>query len=491
MRCLLFVLFLLPAHASDTIPKDLDTYIDKALKDWRVPGVGLAIVSGDRVVLARGYGVQDIDTGRAVDEHTVFAVGSTTKAFTATALAMLVDQGKLKWDDPAGKHLPGFQLYDPAAGRQLTVRDLLCHRTGLPRGDWLWYGADYTREQVLERVRHLPPQWGFRERFGYQNIMFLAAGQIIPRIEGYGWDGYLRDKIFTPLGMKNTSTSTLALKGKDNTASPHAEIDGKTVVIPRRNLDNVGPAGSINSSAYDMARWLRFNLNEGSFDGKKMLEPKQFKELMTPQTVVRLEGRYVYFFADARFAAYGLGWFLHDYHGAWVADHGGSIDGMRAQITLLPEKKLGVVILTNLNQTLLPIAIKNRVLDSWLGRPEKDWSGYYLEIFRKLLDAQKENEKKRTEKRKADALPSLPLARYAGDYTNTIYKPLKISLKDGKLYFGFTKALSGTMEHWHYDTFRVTWDAAHMGRNYVTFHLDADGRVARVVLENITEFTPK
>jgi CubicO group peptidase (beta-lactamase class C family) len=238
---------------------EFDEYVNKAMKEWEVPGVAIAIVKDDKVVYAKGFGVRELNKPAPVDEHTLFAIGSSSKAFTAASLAMLVDEKKLKWEDPATKYLPGFQLFDPYSTRELTVNDLVSHRSGLARGDLLWYASDYDRNEVLRRVRYLKPSWSLRSRFGYQNIMFLAAGQIIPSITGKSWDDFVRERIFTPLGMKSSSTSIRALASSDNVASPHAKLDDVVRVVSWRNIDNIAPAGSINSNVEDMANGCDFS----------------------------------------------------------------------------------------------------------------------------------------------------------------------------------------------------------------------------------------
>ena len=250
----LFLLLTVQVALAQAPGADFEDYVNKALKDWGVPGVAIAIVKDDRIVYAKGFGVRELNKPEPVDEHTLFAIGSSSKAFTAASLAILVDQSKIKWDDPATKYLPGFQLFDPYSTREMTVADLLSHRSGLTRGDLLWYASDYDRNEVLRRVRYLKPSWSLRSRFGYQNIMFLAAGQIIPSVTGKTWDDFMRERIFTPLHMKSTSTSIKSFAGNANVASPHSKIDDKVRAVSWRNIDNIAPAGSINSNVQDMAQ---------------------------------------------------------------------------------------------------------------------------------------------------------------------------------------------------------------------------------------------
>ena len=235
----------------------LDAAVEQALQDWQMPGLALAIVKDDAVVLSKGYGVRELGQSVPVDERTVFAIGSVTKAFTAAALGMLVDEGKIGWDDPVTAHLPDFQLYDPYVTREITLRDLLTHRSGLPRGDLIWIGSDFDRAEILRRVRYLPPRWSFRSHYGYQNILYLAAGQVVAAATGRSWDAFIRERIFAPLGMIDSSTSVTALADAGNVAAPHADVDGQIGPVPYRNIDCIAPAGAINANVVEMTQWIR------------------------------------------------------------------------------------------------------------------------------------------------------------------------------------------------------------------------------------------
>jgi CubicO group peptidase (beta-lactamase class C family) len=334
-------LFATTALGQPTHLRGLDSYVDRALKDWQVPGVAIAVVKNDSVVFAKGYGVRELGKPDPVDARTLFAVGSTTKAFTAATLAMLVDEKKLRWDDPATRFLPTLQLNDPAATRELTVRDLLTHRSGLPRGDRIWYASGLERDEVLRRVRFLKPSWTFRSTYGYQNIMFLAAGQVVHSASGKSWDDFVRERILTPLGMRATNTSVTAIKPGDNAATPHAKLEDVVRPIAWRNIDNVGPAGSINSNVIEMAEWLRLQLGEGSHRGRKLLSDSVVKEMHTPQIIVRRSLEAEKLFPMTHLVAYGLGWSIRDYRGRKMIGHGGGIDGFRAEVGLIPKRSSG------------------------------------------------------------------------------------------------------------------------------------------------------
>jgi CubicO group peptidase (beta-lactamase class C family) len=477
------------ALAQEAPLQGFDEYVNKALKDWEVPGVGIAIVKGDKVVLAKGYGVRKLGDPTPVDERTIFAIGSSSKAFTAAALAMLVDEGKIKWDDPVTKHLPGFELYDSYASKEMTVRDLLCHRSGLDRGDLMWYGSDYGRDDIIHRARFLRPSWSFRSQFGYQNIMYLTAGQIIPAVTGKSWDDFIKNRFFKPLGMAVSGTSVNELKSSNNVSAPHGKIDEKVVAIPWRNIDNIAPAGSINSNVAEMTAWVRLHLSDGEFSGQRLLSSGAIKEMQKSHTVVPNDPPWGLLFPEAHFITYGLGWLLSDYRGRKVVEHGGNIDGMSALVAFIPEEKLGLVVLTNLNGSDLRTALKLRVFDAFLGGEAKDWSAIHLKTMKSFEAQGKAAEKKRNDERVKDTKPSLALNNYVGTYTDEMYGDLKVEQNEGgNLVVRYGPAFIGDLEHWHYDTFQAAWRDRTLGKGLVTFTLGAQGKVESVKIQNMADF---
>jgi len=492
LRCFTLVvslfLILQSVSAQQAPLNGFDEYVTKAMHDWEVPGVAIAIIKDDKIVYAKGYGVRKLGDPTPVDENTLFAIGSSSKAFTAAAMAMLVDEGKVKWDDPAVKHLPGFEMYDPYVTRELKIRDLLSHRSGLERGDFLWYGSELDRDQILQRVRYLKPTWSLRSTFGYQNLMYLAAGQVESKVTGKSWDEIIEQRIFAPLGMKSSNTSIRDFKVEGDVATPHASINDKVQPIAWRNVDNIGPAGSINSNVVDMAQWVRMQLGQGTFEGKKLINPASFKEMQMPQTIMRLEGAYSLFYPEAHFLTYGLGWFMHDYHGKKVVEHGGAIDGMRAGVAMIPEEKLGVVILTNMNGSLLPIPLMFKVFDAYLGGPQKDWSGDMLKAFKPLEEQGKAAEKRAESERVMGTKPSLAQDAYAGTYRNDLYGDIKITNDGGKLNLVFGPAFKSELEHWNYDTFRANFAGAVASKVFVTFGLNARGKADTVTVGLFSDY---
>ena len=465
-----------------------DDYVNKAIKDWDVPGMAIAVVKDDKVVYAKGYGLREIGKTAAVDENTIFAIGSSSKAFTAASLAILADEGKLKWDDAVSKYLPDFQLFDPYVTRQMTVRDMLTHRIGLERGDQLWYATAYTRDEVLRRVRFLEPSSSVRSRFGYQNIMYLAAGEIVPSITNKSWDDFVAERIFTPLGMKNSGTSIRTLSKSDDVSTPHVKIDGKMEPVAWRLIDNIAPAGSINSNVSDMAQWVRLHLAKGKFNGKQIVSEAAIKEMHTSQTIMRLEGQYTLIYPDAHFLNYGMGWFLSDFRGKKLVEHGGAIDGMRALVAMIPEENVGVVVLTNANGSILPQFLAYRIFDSYLGKDAKDWQAEALPKIKAIEEQGKAAQEKALAERVKGTSPSLGLEKYAGIYQSEMYGDVEIRFAGGKLSQHFGPNFNGDLEHWNYDTFQVIWRDKVQGKGFATFSLNAKGAVDTLDLGGMGKF---
>jgi hypothetical protein len=326
-----------------------------------------------------------------------------------------------------------------------------------------------------------------RSTFGYQNLMYLAAGQLIARVSGKSWDEFIRERFFVPLGMTASSTSINAFKTANNVAMPHAKVEEKVTVIPWRNIDNIAPAGSINSNVLEAAQWVRLQLGQGTFQNQKLFSAAQAKEMHAAQTVIRFELPYSMYYPEAHFLNYGLGWFLSDYRGRKVVEHGGAIDGMRAQIALIPEEKLGLVVLSNMNGSGLPTALMYRIFDAFLGAPAlgapaRDWSADLLKTSKTLEQAAKAAEKKQEAERVAGTNPSVALDKYAGTYRNDLYGDVKVAHDGGKLSLRYGPAFTGDLAHWHYDTFRARFVTAGDVKVFVTFALNAQGKVETLTL---------
>ncbi|HEX5074417.1 MAG TPA: serine hydrolase [Gemmatimonadaceae bacterium] len=467
--------------AADPV-RELDAYTAQAVKDWGAVGLAIAVVKDGRVVFAKGYGVRELGKPDLVDTTTLFAIGSTTKAMTSAAIGMLVDEGKVRWDDPVTNYLPGFQLKDPWATREITVRDLLTHRAGLPNADYLWYGTNNSTAEILRRVRYIDLAYSPRSSFIYQNVMYAAAGQVVAAASGMPWEEFVRTRIFTPLHMTGTVPLLSKAGAMPNVASPHDRIDDTMRVIRNASVDGVASAGSVWSSVADMSKWVRFILDSGRVDGNRLLKPETFTELFKPQTMVPAGE----FYPTARlthphWTTYGLGWFQQDYNGRAVDFHTGSIDGMVAIIGLIPDERLGVYVLANADHVEARHALMLKVFDLWGPSPARgrDWSRelrtLYGDIQTKATLAAKAEEAKRVTGTK----PTLPLARYAGVYSDSLYGDVTVTAGgDGlRLRVG---TLEGSLEHWQYDTFRIRWDNRWQGGELLTFILGTDGAPSRV-----------
>lgn len=476
----ILLLYIHPIQAQATSPLEgLDTYIEQAMKDWGVPGLAIAVVEGDSVAYAKGFGTRTIYKNEPVDEHTLFAIGSNTKAMTVTALGMLAHEGKLSWDDKVIDHLPDFHLSDPYMTHNMTLRDLASHRSGFTRGDLVWYGSGYDRTEIINRLQHFEPTLGFRNRYHYQNIMFLVAGQVVTAVSGTSWDNYLTDHLFKPLRMTRSNTTVSVLSGMDNVATPHAKEKDKIITISYRNIDNIAPAGSVNSSALEMAQWLRLQLGHGKFEGTQLVDSATITEMRTPVTPIRLSADSRRLFPSTHFSAYGMGWGLRDYHGRLIVSHGGGIDGNLSRFGYVPEENFGVVVLTNITDHNLHSALFWRVMDLYLTDDPKDWSQIFQQEQENAESKSKEAEEKRKSERIKRTKPSLSLKSYAGTYRSDFYGDLIIAHEERKLTIALGPEFQGDLEHWHYDTFKINWSSLALADEFtlITFTLGADGKV--------------
>jgi CubicO group peptidase (beta-lactamase class C family) len=471
---------------------ELDRFVDQAMRTWNVPGLALVIVRDDQTLLAKGYGVRNMHQPEMVDEHTLFAIGSNTKAFTATAVGLLVQEGKLAWEDPVTKYLSDFQLYDPHTTQLITIRDLLCHRSGLGTwaGDMLLLSS-YSTEEIVKRLRHIPPACNFRAGYGYSNLMFITAGLIIETVSGMSWDEFIRQRIFEPLGMSDSVTNPRYLKERYNIAVPHEDVKGKLQTVVQRMDAHVGAAGSIHASVADIARWLRLQLNNGTLDGKQLVDAAIIEEMHTLHTPIKLTPVERKLFPSRHFAAYGLGWFLSDSHGRFIVRHTGGVDGMLSSVVLIPEEKLGIAVFTNKLPNAAYVITPHYLTEVLLSLPPRDWIQIYTDLEKENKEKEELAKQQRDESRAKDTHPSLGLEKYAGAYDSTIIGGATISLesdalssegvsKRGGLHIQLQahKSISGTLEHWHYDTFLCHWDDPVLGESLIPFISDGQGEIA-------------
>jgi CubicO group peptidase (beta-lactamase class C family) len=444
-----------PARAADFDPKPIDDVVEKAMKEFGAPGVSVVIVRDGEVIYLKGFGVREKDKPEKVTPDTVFPIASCTKAFTATALAMLDEEGKLKWDDKVHDHLDYFRLSDELADREVTLRDLLCHRTGMPRHDMLWSGLSSDSADVIRRWGKGKSSTSFRSKWEYSNVPFTTAGVIAGKIEKSDWASVIKTRIFKPLGMEHSScTWKEGLAAADHATPHYYGFDKSIAAIKWDEIDHAGGAGCINSSARDMGAWLQFQLAGGKYDGRRLITEKALKETHSSQMLVKPEGPFVVYFPpkSTRFTSYGLGWFVHDYRGVTCVSHGGTLTGFRAQCMLVPERKLGVFVLCNLRPSLVCETICKTALDTLLGLPAEDWVAFHKAQMGVLDFNIATGQKKREAARKPDTKPSLAIKQYAGSYDEPAYGRAEVTCDDDKLAIRWGR-FTFRLEHYHYDMF--------------------------------------
>jgi CubicO group peptidase (beta-lactamase class C family) len=451
----LFIVAVIMEPSALSAAEPSETAIEKILHQardfWHAPGIAAAVVCEDKIVFLSGVGVRELGSDKPVTADTLFAIGSCTKAFTATALAILVAEGQADWDDPVRQHLPWFRLNDPLADRDVRLCDLLCHRIGLAPHDLLWYGAPWSIEESVRRMAFLERSSSFRSRYEYNNLAYLAAGLAIGAIAKQPWHAFVQERLFQPLRMeKVVFTSGEAQKAPDH-ASPHGrDYDGKVRVIPWYNDDKqIRASGSIKASVRDLSQWLRFQLANGKLDGKQVVPADALEQTHVPRIPVPLTA--ADHAAEVTQSSYALGWHIRDYRGHALHEHSGAVKGFRARIVLAPRKKLGLVLLTNLEDMGIVQAAGNDLLDYLLGLEKKDWNDFFAREHRKARAAQKERLDKLLQGRirgtKAKALDL-----YVGTYFEPAYGTVRIVRKGDTLWLKWS-SYQLPLTHFHYDTF--------------------------------------
>ncbi len=481
MRFLLALLLAVSASAQSLDTKAVDRLMTTTLQQWQIPGAALAIVQNDRVVYLKAYGTKD--GTQPVTPDTLFQIASTSKAFTSTALAMLASDGKLSFDDPVRKHVPYFRLADVCADSQVTLRDIVSHRTGLPRRDELWDDTPLTREDVVRDMGMISLARPFRTGYGYQNIMFIAAGEAVTHTSGMPWDDFVRTRIFQPLNMTHTVTSDADWNASTDHATGYSwsAKTQRTSVQKPIDTTTIGAGGAIKSSARDMANWVRFQLAGGSFEGKQLLKPELLAETKMPQTIIRLEGSTLETNPETNVMTYAMGWNVQDYRGEQLVAHSGSLNGFRTQVALLPKRNIGMVLLINAGRGWSLLGMRNAIIDLMLsGRPSRDWSTYYLTLDRESDAKAAKDKAERLAKRNPNTTPTRPLADYAGTYTNDAYGPVTVSLVDGALVLQWSR-IKAPLTHYQYDVFDAE-EEEHALEETVTFALDDEKKVKSLTL---------
>jgi CubicO group peptidase (beta-lactamase class C family) len=473
--------------AADPRLADFDAYVARAGKDWNAAGLAVAVVKDGKVVFERTYGVREIGKPDPVDTLTLFAIASTTKAITSAALGMLVDEGKVKWDDPVTKYIPSLQLYDPYVTRELTVRDLLTHRAGAGNSDFLWYLNDVPRREIIRRLKFVKPSYSLRSSFEYQNVLYSLAGDVIEAASGISWEQFVTTRIFQPLGMTRTFPTYAIARTHGNIASPHWRKGDTLSVITNSPADAIAAAGSVWSSIADMAKWTRFLLDSAKIGSTRYIKEQTFRELFTPQVSVPLDEFYITAtLTRPHWMTYGLGWYQQDYRGRMVNFHTGSLDGMVAIIGLIPEENLGVYVLANADHIEVRHALMLRVFDLFLGDPVRDWSSELKTLYAARNARRDSSENATVAKRIRGTRPSLALEKYSGTYTDFLLGKLVVTAGRGKMRVRTSSLLAGTAEHWQYDTFRIHWDNVAAGTDFVTFTLGEGGVPAQVQFAGFT-----
>jgi CubicO group peptidase (beta-lactamase class C family) len=468
-----------PAPALSQAPpaplQGIDAFVEAGMAEWGIPGLGLAVVKDGEVVYARGYGVLEVGKDRRVTPATLFGIASVSKAFTAAAVGILVDEGVLDWDDPVVKHLPGFQLHDPYVTQTVTIRDLLAHRVGVGRmtGNRITWMPNRPRSELVYRLRHAEPEQTFRNGYVYSNVMYMVAGEVVAAASGMSWDDFITTRVLRPLGMERANTSVTLIADGADAAWPHQEFDGEVRPIDRRNFDNVGASASLNLSVEDLATWMRLHLGTpGEVGGVRLLAPATARELHRAQNRVPDSG------LAGSLQSYGLGFQLSMYEGRRVSQHGGATDGMNTTLWLLPEENLGVVVTTNTFNNFMT-ALAQRVVDRYLGIEDRPHDQRVRASYLAAFERARVTREAIHDARETGTAPSVPLAAFTGRFEDPLYGEADVRLEDGRLVLRFwedeTQVLD--LEHWHHDTFRAAWRNPAQREKFVWFGRGEDGGI--------------
>ncbi|ALJ04816.1 hypothetical protein APS56_06635 [Pseudalgibacter alginicilyticus] len=478
----------LPTFITDS----LENYITQGMKDWEIPGLSVAIIKNNKVVFMNGFGVTKVNGSVPVDENTLFMIGSNTKAFTSTALSILQESGVLNLNDKVQKWMPEFRLKDTLASKEVNIVDLLSHRIGFEtfQGDFTYWASTLSRAQVIQKMSLIEAPYSFRSRWGYCNAAYVTAGELIPRVINKSWEETVRDSILLPLKMNRTLMLAEELNNALNAASPHTKTDNNLVEIPIANINNLAPAGSISSSAKDMTNWLFAQLHNGKIDGKQILSARSIESIRRPSSILGVDPRDN---KETHFYLYGMGLVINDRNGKLVYSHTGGVDGFLSSVMIIPEEKLGIVVLTNTDQNNFYQNLTDEIQDAFLGLPYQDYSKTSRESFKqeKLEEAKRIDSLKKEVSLKS--IPSLPLKKYSGNYFNEVYGDIEIKLENNKLniYFSNHPQLIGRLEHIKNDTYLCTYSNPTFGIVEIPFKVDnykVNGLTLKVA--DFIEFTP-
>ena len=489
MRKIIVSILLIPFFAvAQTYTKQLqefDNYVKQGMKDWELPGLSVVIVKNNQVLLSKGYGVRELGTTNAVDDKTLFSIGSTTKAMTAVCMGILVDEGKVNWNDPVIKHLPDFQLYDPSVTRELKIRDLFTHNSGVGNADFLWSVMNVSSDEILRKMKQVEPSYSLRSSFIYQNIFYLAAGKVIERVSGMPWEKFIKAKIFEPLGMTRTVPLLKELTDPNQT-KPHYKVNNVIKPIENTSADKVGPAGSVYSCADDISKWVMAMLDSSKYKNGRLLKPQTWVEMFKPQVIVPPGQFYpTQQLTKPNWMTYGLGWFQHDYKGKKVNFHTGSLAGAIALHAQLPDEKLGYFFLGNFDHAELRHALMYKTFDLFALGGTRDWSAEFKKLYDGVNNQIKKQEDETIAKRVTGTTPSHGLENFAGTYMDELYGEAKVELNGNALNFTINNFVKAKSEHWHYDTFRIAYEKDWYGTGFTAFILNDLGKVSELNFEGM------
>jgi CubicO group peptidase (beta-lactamase class C family) len=483
--------------AGQGAPRNLDRTVARVLQAFEVPGLALTIVKDGKVVVARGYGVKTLGQPDPVDAQTLFGIASNTKVFTATALGLLVERGLLEWDAPVVRYLPWFAMWDPWVTQHITIRDLLVHRSGLGlgAGDLLWWPpSTYDRKEISYRLRYIEPVTSFRSAYAYDNVLYTVAGEVIEAVSGKTWEDFVQTEILDRVGMRTGNVRHSAAEGGGNVASTHARVEGAVRVVKPFASDNTNPAGGINAGAEDMARWLMVQLDSGRIGSEGRLFTEGTARELWGIVVPRDPGAPPPELAPLRagFLGYALGLNVRDYRGQKLITHTGGLPGYVSRVAFMPDQKLGVAVLTNMESGAAFDALTWTVLDHYLGAPAFDWIDAYVKLEERAAAAMRQAEAATAGSRDTTSRPSLPLERYAATYRDAWYGDIEIRVEEGRLVMQFAKtpSLLGDLEHWQYDAFVARWrDRELRADAFVTFALEPDGSIREARMRAVSPAT--
>ncbi len=486
----------LSAHAQ--LPETtIDSLVNATLKTFDVPGIAVAVVKDGKVIHAKGYGVRSLQNNLPVNENTLFGIASNSKAFTSAALGMLVDEGKLKWDDKVRDYIPEFKMYDPYVTDAFTVRDLLTHRSGLGlgSGDLMFFpdGGNFTRQEMIYNLRFLKPVSDFRTKYDYDNNLYIVAGEVIAKISGMSWEEFIEQRIMKPIGFVASKTSYDRVTNNANIIDAHAPADGKVIMIPHDWNPVANAAGGIVSNLTDLSKWVILQMNEGKYgDGKRLFSKEVHNEMWSPQTIIQQAQGGPY---NTHFSSYGLGWFLSDVKGYKQVSHTGGLAGTVTQVTLLPELKLGIIVLTNQQAGAAFSTITNTIKDSYLGYPNRNW----IKTYSNRVAAGNAEAKKITdqiaadiEAQKKNGTTKIIDSLFTGTYNDKWFGNVNISTKNNMLWFASVKSprLNGYITHYKANTFIVKWtDRSFDADAYILFNMDRNGKASGFTMESISPLT--